>query len=65
MWAAIPVGAVGFAVGNMVIRLLLEKLGRIPDLSRTPGEIFITVFDENTLVPSLNSVKNYARRVYA
>lgn len=47
------VGAVGFAVGNMVIKLLLEKLGRIPDLSHTPAEVFITVFDEETFVPSL------------
>ncbi|UYN89567.1 MAG: histidine--tRNA ligase [Anaerolineales bacterium] len=47
-----PVPAVGFAVGNVVISLLLQALGHAPDVSgRAP--IYVTVFDADGLAASL------------
>lgn len=48
-----PVPAVGFAVGNVVISLLLQALGHAPDVSgRAP--IYVTVFDADGLAGSLS-----------
>jgi histidyl-tRNA synthetase len=41
-----PVGGVGFAVGDLVISLLLEKLGKLPSFRNTPAPIFITLFED-------------------
>lgn len=47
-----PVPAVGFAVGNVVISLLLQALGHAPDVNgRVP--IYVTVFDADGLAASL------------
>ena len=48
-----PVGGVGFAVGDLIISLLLENLGRLPDFDETPAPVFVTLFDEELLQPSL------------
>lgn len=48
-----PVPAVGFAVGNMVIALLLEKLERLPEISHSPAQVFITLFDEEHILPAI------------
>lgn len=48
-----PVGGVGFAVGDLIITLVLEELGRLPDFSSTPAPVFFTLFDEELLQPSL------------
>jgi histidyl-tRNA synthetase len=42
-----PIGGVGFAVGDLVISLLLEKLGKLPSFGSTPAPIFITLFEES------------------
>jgi histidyl-tRNA synthetase len=42
-----PVGGVGFAVGDLVISLLLEKLGKLPSFGGTPAPIFITLFEDS------------------
>lgn len=42
-----PVGGVGFAVGDLVISLLLEKLGKLPSFGGTPAPVFITLFEES------------------
>jgi histidyl-tRNA synthetase len=42
-----PVGGVGFAVGDLVISLLLEKLGKLPSFGGTPASIFITLFEDS------------------
>jgi len=48
-----PVPAVGFAVGNVVISLLLQALGHAPDVSgRAP--IYVTVFDADGLAGALS-----------
>jgi histidyl-tRNA synthetase len=48
-----PLPGVGFAMGDMVIALLLEKYGHLPDdLSRPPAPVLVTVFDEGSLLAS-------------
>jgi histidyl-tRNA synthetase len=42
-----PVGGVGFAPGDLVISLLLEKLGKLPSFGGTPAPIFITLFEDS------------------
>jgi histidyl-tRNA synthetase len=48
-----PVGGVGFAVGDLIISLLLENLGRLPVFDQTPAPVYVTLFDEELLQPSL------------
>jgi histidyl-tRNA synthetase len=47
--------AVGFAMGDLVITLVLEELGLIPEnIKSPPASILVTVFDEDTLTGSLS-----------
>lgn len=49
-----PMPAVGFAMGDLVISLILEELGLLPNnLGASPASILVTIFDENTLLPSM------------
>jgi len=48
-----PVPGTGFAMGDMVIRLVLEQYGATPPLSPRPAEILVTTFDEGMLKNSL------------
>ncbi len=41
-----PIPATGFAMGDMVIELVLEKYGCRPDLSITNSAVLVTLFDE-------------------
>ena len=45
-----PLPAVGFAMGDMMIAVVLEKYGVLPKLSTTPAEVLVTVFDDESLV---------------
>lgn len=46
--------AVGFAMGDLVITLVLEELGLIPQrISSPPAKIMVTIFDEKTNLDSL------------
>ncbi len=48
-----PMPAVGFAMGDMVITVILEELGRLPqDLSASPADVLVTMFDESTAAAS-------------
>ena len=48
-----PLPGVGFAMGDMVITLLLEKYSHIPlDLNKPPAPVLVTVFDESSLLAS-------------
>jgi histidyl-tRNA synthetase len=49
-----PVPAVGFAAGNMVLSLMLKKLGYAPEHKETPAEVYVTLFNEDTLAASLD-----------
>jgi histidyl-tRNA synthetase len=39
-----PVGAVGFAMGDVMIGLVLEKFGLKPDLRPAPAQVLVSVF---------------------
>ena len=44
---------VGFAMGDMVIGIVLKELGLLPQGSDlTPADVMVTVFNEDTLLPS-------------
>jgi histidyl-tRNA synthetase len=43
-----PVGGLGFAMGDMVIRLVLQKYGCLPEFRTQPASVMVTVFDETT-----------------
>ncbi|MGB7872849.1 MAG: histidine--tRNA ligase [Anaerolineales bacterium] len=47
--------AVGFAMGDVVVTLLLEKYGLLPaDLDVNPAPVLVTVFDDEHQLASLN-----------
>jgi len=49
-----PLPATGFALGDVVISLILESKGLIPkDIGGSPASILVTVFDSERLIPSL------------
>ena len=48
-----PVGAVGFALGDLVITLFLKMLERLPQIRKSPAEVFVTTFDKDHLSASL------------
>jgi histidyl-tRNA synthetase len=48
-----PLSAVGFAMGDVVISLLLQELGCIPTLSLSPAPILVTVFSRELQPASL------------
>jgi histidyl-tRNA synthetase len=45
-----PLPAVGFAMGDMMIAVVMEKYGLLPKLSAIPAKIMVTIFDEESLV---------------
>ncbi len=50
-----PLAGVGFAMGDMVITLVLEKFGRIPPAAElAPAPVLVTVFDAETQYTSLS-----------
>jgi histidyl-tRNA synthetase len=50
-----PLPATGFALGDVVISLILESKGLIPkDIGDSPASILVTVFDSERLSNSLN-----------
>ncbi len=56
-----PLSGVGFAMGDVVILLVLEKYGLIPPLRLSPAEVLVTVFDE-TRLPSAMALAAELRR---
>ena len=50
-----PVSAVGFAMGDKVIQVLLEDLGKLPSQEKIGlAPVLVTVFNEESLVASLS-----------
>jgi histidyl-tRNA synthetase len=43
-----PAGGIGFAMGDVVLRLILEKYRQSPEITVNPSKILVTVFDETT-----------------
>ncbi len=49
-----PVPAVGFAMGDVVITLILQALGRVPaQIGSSPAQVLVTVFNAETQAASL------------
>lgn len=48
-----PLGGVGFAMGDVMVTLLLEKYGCIPSISPFEKAVLVTVFDEQTFNTSV------------
>ncbi len=44
-----PLPAVGFAMGDVMIRLVLEKYGCLPEFKSSPADILVTVFEPSLL----------------
>ncbi len=40
-----PLGGIGFAMGDVVISLLLDQLGLKPELRPNPADVLVTIFD--------------------
>lgn len=47
-----PLPGVGFAMGDVMITLLLEKYGKIPSFTALPDTVLVTVFDEERISSS-------------
>jgi histidyl-tRNA synthetase len=47
-----PLPGVGFAMGDVMLAIVLEKYGLIPEFRPTPVEVLVTVFDESLLLHS-------------
>ena len=57
-----PIPGVGFAMGDVVIGLILEKYGLLPkDLSPNPAPVLVTVFDEERLLESFRLASDLRR----
>ncbi len=52
-----PLPGVGFAMGDVVVMLVLEAYGLLPSNLSYPGTVFVTVFDEKMLVESIKLTK--------
>ena len=56
-----PLTGVGFAMGDVVLPIILEQYGLIPDLQVNPTQILVTIFDENLMPVSLTTAANLRR----
>jgi histidyl-tRNA synthetase len=57
-----PIPGVGFAMGDVVITLILEKYGLLPkELNINPAPVFVTVFDEERLLDSFKLASELRR----
>src|SRR5262245_28847884 len=57
-----PIPGVGFAMGDVVITLILEKYGLLPrDLNINPAQVFVTVFDQSGLLGSFKLASELRR----
>jgi len=57
-----PIPGVGFAMGDVVITLILQKYDLLPsDLNINPAPVFVTVFDEDRLLDSFKLASELRR----
>jgi histidyl-tRNA synthetase len=47
-----PLPGVGFAMGDVMVSILLKEFGLIPELKLVPADTLVTVFDADSLVDS-------------
>lgn len=48
-----PLSGVGFAMGDVVIGIILQEAGLLPEFAQTPAPILVTVFNEEFLLKSV------------
>jgi histidyl-tRNA synthetase len=48
-----PLSGVGFAMGDVVLPLILEQFGKLPEMDLIPARVLVTVFDQDCLAYSL------------
>ncbi len=56
-----PLSGVGFAMGDVVIGIILQELGLIPALPVTPSAVLVTVFSADLLPASLEMAADLRR----
>ena len=47
-----PLAGMGFAMGDVVIGIILQENGLLPEFAQTPAPVLVTVFDETLLLKS-------------
>jgi histidyl-tRNA synthetase len=47
-----PLSGMGFAMGDVVIGIVLQENGLLPEFAQTPAPVLVTVFDESLLLQS-------------
>ena len=47
-----PISGVGFAMGDVVIGIILQEAGLLPEFDPSPAQVFVTVFDESLWLES-------------
>jgi histidyl-tRNA synthetase len=52
-----PLAGMGFAMGDVVIELVLQDAGVIPERLGNKPQVIVTVFDEDSLGPSLEAAR--------
>lgn len=56
-----PLPGVGFAMGDVMVSIVLQKYGCVPGYFNPPAQVFMTVWDESQLVRSLAVAANLRR----
>ncbi|MEN4013336.1 MAG: histidine--tRNA ligase [Bellilinea sp.] len=56
-----PLPGVGFAMGDVMIGIVLQKYGCLPPYRGVPADVLVTVFDENLLSASQNVASELRR----
>ncbi|MBI4732642.1 MAG: ATP phosphoribosyltransferase regulatory subunit [Chloroflexi bacterium] len=56
-----PLSGVGFAMGDVVIGIILQELGLVPALPVTPSAVLVTVFSADLLPASLEMAADLRR----
>jgi len=49
-----PLPGVGFAMGDMVIGIILQEAGLLPEFQSTPAQVLVTIFDEKLSMQSFS-----------
>ncbi|HUV27672.1 MAG TPA: histidine--tRNA ligase [Anaerolineales bacterium] len=50
-----PLPGVGFAMGDVVLPIILAENGKLPDFNLQPAKVLVTVFSEDTLAESFSA----------
>ena len=53
-----PLPGVGFAMGDVVLSLILKDLGKLPDFDLYPAKVLVTVFNQETIGASFQMASN-------